>query len=100
MTLTTPQFNQFFEPLRDGYNYPRLGRMLYMRLGKKLEDISLGEDLLQVTFDLLRDAEMHNYVGKLVIAARQSNPDNAKLLAFAQELGLSSFTSALEKQVS
>ena len=100
MTLTNPQFIQFFEALRDGYNHARLGRMLYMRLGKKLEDISLGEDLQQVTFELLRDAEMNNYVGKLVIAARQSNPDNAKLLAFAHELGLSSFTSALEKQVS
>ena len=100
MTLTTPQFNQFFEALRDGYSYARLGRMLYMRLGKKLEDISLGEDLQQVTFDLVRNAEMNNYVGKLVIAARQSNPDNAKLFVVAQDLGLSSSTSALEKHVS
>jgi V8-like Glu-specific endopeptidase len=100
MTLTSSQFTQFFEALRDGYNYARLGRTLYMRLGKKIEDVSLGEDLQQVTFDLLRDAEMNNYVGKLVIAARQSNPDNAKLLAFAQDLGLSASTSAMERQVS
>jgi V8-like Glu-specific endopeptidase len=99
MPLNTMEFNQVFESLRAAYNVAGLRQMLRTRLGKRLDEISLAGDFRQIVFELLEAAEREGYTQQLVVAARQSNPDNEQLLAAAQTLGLAVSNSALEKKV-
>src|SRR3954454_8627480 len=99
MQLPSDQFQELHDAVRDAYTANRIEQMLYTRLGKRLDEISLDTDFKTVVFKLLRDAEMNGYVPALVVAARQSNPGNEKLLAAAQRFGLSALSSALEKKI-
>src|SRR5262249_37866432 len=99
MQLPSDQFQELHDAIRDAYTASRLEQMLYTRLGKRLDEVSLDTDFKTVVFKLLRDAEMNGYIPALVVAARQSNPGNDKLQAAAQRFGLSALTSTLEKIV-
>lgn len=99
MPLNPAQFSQVFEALRAAYNVAGLRQMLRTRLGKRLDEISLGGDFREIVFELVEAAEREGYTQQLVVAARQSNPGNELLLAAAQDLGLAASTSALEKRV-
>ncbi len=92
--LAGPQLEQLSEALRDAFTRPRLEQMLKFRLDKNLADYSLGDDLRQIAFELIEGAEAEGWTAQLVLAARESNPGNAKLLAFSQSLGLSATTKA------
>jgi len=99
MQLPSDQFQELHDAIRAAYTANRLEQMLYTRLGKRLDEITLDTDFKTVVFKLLRDAEMNGYVPALVVAARQSNPGNEKLQAAAQRFGLSVLSPALEKIV-
>jgi V8-like Glu-specific endopeptidase len=99
MPLDSARFRQVFESLIAAYNFAGLREMLRTRLGKRLDDISLGSDFRQIVFDLLSASEREGYTQQLVIAARQSNPGNEQLLAAAQELGIAASTASLERKV-
>src|SRR5438132_951576 len=99
MPLSPAEFNQIFDALRAAYNAAGLRQMLRTRLGKRLDEISLGGDFKQIVFELLEAAEREGFIQRLVVAARQSNPDNEQLLAAAQALGLSASTPSLERLV-
>jgi hypothetical protein len=99
MPLSPAQFNQLFEALRAAYTVAGLRQMLRTRLGKRLDEISLGSDFKEIVFELLEASEREGYTQQLAIAARQSNPGNEQLLAAAQSLGLAASTPALEKLV-
>jgi len=88
--LTHHQQRQLSEALRDAYTKPRLTQMLWFRLGKQLEDITLGEDFEQVVFQLVRRADSEGWADELVLAARASNPGNIALREFAKQVGLAS----------
>jgi Effector-associated domain 1/TIR domain len=85
--LTHHQQRQLSEALRDAYTKPRLAQMLWFRLGKQLEDITLGEDFEQVVFQLVLRADSEGWAGELVLAARASNPGNIALREFAEQAG-------------
>jgi hypothetical protein len=100
MTLTGQQFQEFWETLRAAFTPSRLREMVKFGLDKDLDDISSAvNDRQQVVFDLIRDAEMAGYTMQLLNAARQSQPGNEKLLAFAQQFRLSAATPELERIV-
>lgn len=99
MPLSSAEFTQVFEALRAAYNVSGLRQMLRTRLGKRLDEISLGSDFKEIIFELLEAAEREGYTQHLVIAARQSNPGNEQLLAAAQALGLAASNPALERKV-
>jgi hypothetical protein len=90
MELTGRQWEQLSEALRSAFDRARLERMLRFRLDKRLEDIALGNDLEEIAFDVIERAEAEGWTSRLVVAARDSVPDNAKLLAIAQQFGLAS----------
>ena len=87
MKLTGTQYQQFSEALRDAFSPNRLRQMLRFRLDKNLDDISLAGDYETIAFDLIGAAEMEGWLPRLIQAARESNPGNASLLAFAQQFG-------------
>jgi hypothetical protein len=73
--------------------------MVLFGLGKQLHDISMGADFKEVVTALIEDAEMAGYTMQLLNAARQSQPGNEKLLAFAQQFNLSAATPEQERIV-
>jgi hypothetical protein len=96
--LTGAQWEQLSEALRSAFTHDRLERMLQFRLDKALQDISLAPDRQQVVFDLIELSLAEGWTARLLSAARESAPENAKLLAFAQQFGLAS-TSASQQQL-
>jgi hypothetical protein len=99
MALTGQQFQEFWEALREAFDAARLERMVRFVLNKRLDDITKPGDFRQVDFDLMQDAEMAGYTMQLLNAARQSQPGNERLLAFAQQFRLSAAAPELERIV-
>lgn len=87
MRLTGPLMRQFSEALRDAFTRTQLEQLLRYRLERRLADITLGDNLQQIVFELLRAAEAEGWTLGLLLAAREANPGNPALLAFAQQLG-------------
>lgn len=89
MKLTGQQYQQFAAALLDAFpSQMKLVQMLRFRLDKNLPAISLGTNLQDIVFDLIGAAEAEGWTAKLLAAARESNPGNPELLAFAQQFGL------------
>lgn len=87
-SLTGAQYEQFSKVLRAAFTPQQLRRLLQFKLDKNLDNISLAGDYEQLVFDLIGQAEREAWTDRLLLAARQSNPSNPTLLAFAQQFGL------------
>jgi hypothetical protein len=98
VNLSGAQWQELSAALRSAFTHDRLERMLRFRLDKSLEDISLASDREQVVFEVIELSQSEGWTDRLVLAARESAPENAQLLAFAQQFGLAS-TSAPEQQL-
>jgi hypothetical protein len=86
--LTGPQYEQFSEVIRRGFTPAELRRMLEFRLDKSLDDLSLASDYQQIVFDVIGASRRQGWTDRLLLASREQNPNNALLLAFAQQFGL------------
>lgn len=88
--LTGQQFSDFSAALLDAYDYFSLQSMLKFRLDKNLNQMA-GDSSTpfdQVVFQVINKADKQGWVYRLLLAARESNPGNPTLLAFAQQFGL------------
>ena len=94
MRLTGHQRQELSEALRDAFTPQRLTEMLRFRLEKNLADISLGSDYQEIVFALIAAAEAEGWTQRLLAAAREANPGNARLQLFAQHFGLVSDSSS------
>ncbi len=90
--LTGQQYEQFTQALVDAYAPQRLTEMVRFRLDRNLAAIALGDDLQEIVFKLIGTAEAEGWTDRLLLAARESNPGNPQLLAFAQQFGLAPST--------
>lgn len=90
MRLTGQQYQQLSDALVRAFPTPfRLQQMVQVRLDRNLATIaSLVNPLDHVVFELIQEAQAGGWTEKLLLAARQSQPDNPDLLAFAQLWGL------------
>jgi hypothetical protein len=99
MNLRGDQLERLSEALRDAFPLQRLRELLKFKLGKRLDDYSLGSDYKEIVFEVMTAAEAEGWTAELVVAARQSNPGNAALQAFAQDVALASSTPELERTI-
>lgn len=77
------------EALRDAFPDPkRLDEVLQYYLEINRANLTLETNYPARLLDILVDARARSWTHKLIVAARQANPENAKLSAFAQEFGL------------
>lgn len=101
MRLTGQQYEQLTKALLDAFpSQGKLAQLVTFRLEKNLNAIAIGNDLKEIIFKLIETAQAEGWVTELVTAARQSNPGNPSLFAFAQEFNLATSTPsgvALEK---
>src|SRR5437868_1402200 len=90
MSLTGQQRKQLSDALIDAFpSLADLTMLLQFGLDKNIQTIAPpGEALPFQVFKIMQAAEAQNWTFKLVVAARESNPDNVKLLVFAQQFGL------------
>ncbi|MGD8792118.1 MAG: effector-associated domain EAD1-containing protein [Anaerolineae bacterium] len=85
--LTGKQYQQFQTALLEAYVYNSLQRMLRFRLDRRLDLITAPGPFDQVVFELIGVAEREGWTYDLLRAARESNPGNPTLMAFANLLG-------------
>jgi tetratricopeptide (TPR) repeat protein len=73
------QFDELIhEALCDAFDLESLARMVRFKLGLDLEDYATGNKQ-HVVFKLIEVARRKGFLDRLVIAARESNPENEKL---------------------
>lgn len=89
MKLTGSQYKQFTEALYDAFpSQQRLTELVKYQFGKNLNVIAMGADLKEIVFKLIQASEAEGWTDKLIAGARESNPHNPILFAFAQEMNL------------
>lgn len=99
LDLQGAQLELLSESLREAFSPQRLREMLKFKVGKRLDDYSLGSDYKEIVFELMTAAEAEGWTAELVVAARQSNPGNAALQGFAQAVTLAAVTPELERTI-
>jgi hypothetical protein len=87
--LNGRQYEQLSEALIAAFpDVAKLQHMLRFKLDKSLDEIALGNSLKDISFRVIGRAEAEGWTAQLVAAAREANPGNPLLSAFAQQLGL------------
>ncbi|MGH2560770.1 MAG: effector-associated domain EAD1-containing protein, partial [Thermomicrobiales bacterium] len=101
MKLTGEQYEQLTDALLDAFpSLGRLRRMVRTGLDRSLDEIALGDNLRELVERLVNAAETEGWTAELVEAARESNPGNPMLFAFAQQFGAAPATPNLEELIS
>ncbi|WP_160146266.1 trypsin-like peptidase domain-containing protein [Dictyobacter aurantiacus] len=78
-----------FLALKDAYRTrEKLKRMLRIYCGKKLEEISLANTLLDLVSDVMDTAESEGWFDQLLLGAHRMTPGNQPLFVVVQQLGL------------
>ncbi|NEP20618.1 MAG: trypsin-like peptidase domain-containing protein [Moorea sp. SIO3I6] len=84
--LTGPQYQQLTNALLDAFpSKSILAELVYFKFSKNLDSIAMGDNLKEIVFKLIKAAQAEGWVDKLIVGARESNPGNPTLFAFAQE---------------
>lgn len=86
--LAGSQKERLCEILAAAFDRRSLAKMLDFKLEKDLDDITAPGPFGDVLYELVRLAEMEDWTYRLLLAARETRPDNAELVAFVQEVGL------------
>lgn len=82
-------FQLVSDTLEKAFSVEELRRLLRFKVdGKNLDSISLGRDYRTILFDVISEAERQWWTHKLILGAREMNPDNGDLLALAQRFNL------------
>jgi len=91
MQLTGPHMEEFSEALRNAFTPQSLERMFTFKLRASLWDYAPpAGDMQDIAFNVIDKLNRAERIDRLIIAARDANPLNAKLFAFSQKFGLAS----------
>ena len=97
--LTGPQIRQFRESLLDAFDRDRFDEMLLFQLDKRRQHIALAGNMETIVLHVIQRAEDESWTAELLQAARDTDPRNLALFAFAQQFGLVPATQALESTI-
>ncbi|MEM7033549.1 MAG: effector-associated domain EAD1-containing protein [Chloroflexota bacterium] len=62
----------------------KLAQVVKYGLNKNLDQVAFGENLDEVVFKVIQQADANNQIGRLVETAREENPGNILLKTFAE----------------
>ncbi len=86
MAMRGDQWEKLSDALRDAFRRPnRFEEFVTYRFSKNLYDITIADDLKELAYDLISEADRQGWLKTLILGALQSNPGNKKLIAFSQE---------------
>ncbi len=89
LALNGPQRRQLLEALLGAFpSMDALAQMISFEMDENLAAISTGGNIGTVAFELMEWAEAHGRLEDLIRAARNANPGNPELRAFAAGIGL------------
>jgi hypothetical protein len=89
MRLEGRQYQQLMDALTKAFPTPaRLEQMLRVRLDRSLYEITVGENLPHMAFEIIQAAEAEGWLDQLVLGAREAAPGNGLLVGFAQRWGM------------
>lgn len=93
LNLNGPQERELSQAMRDAFPDPdRLDEVLRYYLDKQRVNITLKTNYESRLYDILVDAKAKNWTDKLLVAAREANPESPALIAFAAQFGLATTT--------
>ena len=96
--LSGPQAGLFSEALQDAFTPNTFERMLWYRLNRHSWNFAgANADFPTIIDGVILAANMQNWLDDLIVSAREANPGNAKLLAFAQQFELVSTNKAQQE---
>jgi hypothetical protein len=84
MALTGQQIDQIQQALLDGYDEASLRQMVRVELDVDLRHVAGGENLTEVTLNLVKWVDRQHRVQELITAAVNANPINPELQALQQ----------------
>jgi hypothetical protein len=95
------QYQQLVDALTNAFPaIPALTMMLQFRLAKNLAELAaLPNPIDVVAFEVIGVANAEGWTAQLITAARESRPNNPKLLKLAEDFGLTAVTAQLERKV-
>jgi hypothetical protein len=86
-TLTREQYKALLQALCSAFSSDSLDQMVEFSLEQKLDEITLGANLSRRVFDLIGWAQRQGKLKELIAGARNENPGNPELKAFAEQFG-------------
>ena len=95
------QYQQLVEALIDAFpDTNSLALMLQFRLARNLAQVAaLPNKIQQIAFEIVGVANAEGWVAQLIVAARESQPGNPKLLKLCEDFGLTAATAQLERKI-
>lgn len=88
ITLSGPQRENISEALRTAFTPQRFTELLEYRLNKRMDDIAMGGDYREVMFKIVRESQREGWTTALLLAARETLPNNKILFDLACDLDL------------
>jgi hypothetical protein len=93
--LSGEQVGAFQDALLDAFSTrDALSQMLGIYVERQLDHIALGDNLRQVAYKVIAQAEDDSWTAALLAGARTAKPSNDALLTFGQQFGLAPATPA------
>ncbi len=86
--LSGGQREKLSETLRTAFTPQRFAELLEYRLNKRLDDIAMGGDYREIMFKVVRESQREGWTTALLLAARETLPENQALFDLACDLGL------------
>jgi hypothetical protein len=99
LNLSGQQIADLSSAIRKTFTLSRFDVMLRVRLDINREDIALGDDYTEIVFKVITTAESQGWTAELLAGAREQSPGSPALVGIAQDVGLSSSSTALERKV-
>lgn len=76
MYLSGQDLKSLDEAVRSAYKPEALRRLLKYQLNRDLDDITLAQSYLDITFDLLNTANREGWIEQLIVEFRSQRNDN------------------------
>ena len=86
--IAGPMAERLSAALLDAFTPERFDQLLYYKLARVRTRISMAGNFESIVFDVIVAAGSEGWLDTLVLAARQSRPDDAAIAAVTRELGL------------
>lgn len=81
--LTGPELRELRDILRKAFKLSQFDRLMSDRLDRSREDYGLGDNYVEILFNVLDDANRLGWLGDLVKQASEENPSDVELYEFA-----------------
>ena len=97
LDLTGPEKSRLNIVIGKAFTLNGLRRLLTLKLDRSLDDIVIGDDYVDVRFELIEAAEREGWTAELIAAAMEANPGNPQLVRLAGEYAIGARDEAFER---